>query len=470
MFCDSRRLLRNLPARPSFVSGTMNTISHFALFLLAYVSAIAQITSPEPGTPQRKAILDALRPPLNALAGRSIKFLYPNIRVSGEWAWVRSQFVAEDGKPLPQNFDLNYVGLAHFVNDRWELGAWRQAIGDEATEFVRKECPSAPEILFNETSDVSKTASSQPRGFYVDGRGIPVISLAPMPRYPDVSVPPIHPKQLTVWPHEGHGLSVVSVGDARVWEKSSQKSGNVIVTLVFQQTQWVHLKANNENRELKPLWIQLQIPADMSAFFIPYSVDRSASWIESIHFNHNGEITEVKFWYTTNGFEVSDTRLVINGTAYSGDNDKRILVKASFTPDDLESLKPDNGVLDEEVVEVAKVAAKQLRVHRMPFPNYDLHKATAKNKVMQWNANNQLGDQFSSFVFREVPENRFLYGWCINVYLKSSGIASFCIGIGEQGDESEDWLEAVVSRTPVVPPSDSKPKQQPAPTKTSEKR
>jgi hypothetical protein len=51
-------------------------------------SASAQVETPAPGTPLRKAILDSLRPMVAAEVGAPVEFASVDMRVLGEWTFV----------------------------------------------------------------------------------------------------------------------------------------------------------------------------------------------------------------------------------------------------------------------------------------------------------------------------------------------------------------------------------------------
>jgi hypothetical protein len=72
-----------------------------ALSLIANM-AIAQdkVTSPAQGTPERKAILDTLRPTLEAELKAELVFVVSDIRASADWAFVMAQPQRKDGKKL----------------------------------------------------------------------------------------------------------------------------------------------------------------------------------------------------------------------------------------------------------------------------------------------------------------------------------------------------------------------------------
>jgi|GEM_PF-2873739 len=211
----------------------INKAHYLAFLVLNSTILAADITRPQPGSPERKAVLDALRPPLVKLAGRDVKFLYPEIEITEGWALVRSRFEAADEKPLPQVFDLNYVGMARLANGRWDLQSWKLAASGEALTSVRNDCPSAPEILFNSPSTVGSAAMSRSAtGFWLGADGVPVVAASPWPEddLDEDSKP--RAKQFTSWPSEGHGPTRKTIWKAQVWKKHVAEDGTVIVGMV----------------------------------------------------------------------------------------------------------------------------------------------------------------------------------------------------------------------------------------------
>jgi hypothetical protein len=72
-----------------------------AFILLANIaSAEDKVVSPEPGSPERKLILDALRPNVEAELKTEVVFVVLDIKASADWAFVLAQPKKKDGKPL----------------------------------------------------------------------------------------------------------------------------------------------------------------------------------------------------------------------------------------------------------------------------------------------------------------------------------------------------------------------------------
>ena len=72
-----------------------------AMILIANIaSAQDKVVSPGQGTPERKMILDALRPKIEAELKTELVFVVSEIRVSTDWAFVMAQPQRKDGKKL----------------------------------------------------------------------------------------------------------------------------------------------------------------------------------------------------------------------------------------------------------------------------------------------------------------------------------------------------------------------------------
>ena len=72
-----------------------------ALILFANIaSAQDKVVSPAQGTPERKLLLDALRPKVEAELKTELVFVVSDIRPSADWAFVMAQPQRKDGKKL----------------------------------------------------------------------------------------------------------------------------------------------------------------------------------------------------------------------------------------------------------------------------------------------------------------------------------------------------------------------------------
>jgi hypothetical protein len=112
-------------------------------------------SSPPKDSPERKAILDALLPPLNKAEGAKVKFVDDGtILVLNGWATVaNTSFVREDGKEFSSGggmFEPDYLGVVQRVGTEWRIRYWGFA-GDVTTQVeARRANPEAPAQLILE--------------------------------------------------------------------------------------------------------------------------------------------------------------------------------------------------------------------------------------------------------------------------------------------------------------------------------
>jgi len=126
----------------------------FALlaFLIAASPVAAQTyASPPPGSPERKAILDALRPKIEARLGKPVEFVVEEIRVGGGWAFVRVMPQRPGGGEIRNpNEDMDGVHTEAFL--RREGGRWvvkEYGIGSTDVWWLSM-CDSTPKGLIAE--------------------------------------------------------------------------------------------------------------------------------------------------------------------------------------------------------------------------------------------------------------------------------------------------------------------------------
>jgi hypothetical protein len=97
-----------------------------ALVLSATTALAVSYTSPGPGTPQRKAVLDALRPKIERDLGvRPIEFVVQEIRVGGGWAFVRVTPQRKGGgairNPEPEADGVHTEAVLRYLGGRWTV-------------------------------------------------------------------------------------------------------------------------------------------------------------------------------------------------------------------------------------------------------------------------------------------------------------------------------------------------------------
>jgi hypothetical protein len=122
---------------PAFAAALLaSAAAGLSLSTTAFALEVSATAAPAPGSAQRRAILDALRPSIEAQIGPDVEFVVREIRVVGGWAFVAADPQRRgggkiDGHHYFPHFDdmggLSVTALLRYQNRRWNLV--EQAIG-----------------------------------------------------------------------------------------------------------------------------------------------------------------------------------------------------------------------------------------------------------------------------------------------------------------------------------------------------
>ena len=82
----------------------VGVLAVLAVAAVAVQAAVAQTVTPPPGSPLRTAILDALRPVVEAEVGPPVEFVIEQFNVLGEWAFVRARPQRKGGGAIPYTY------------------------------------------------------------------------------------------------------------------------------------------------------------------------------------------------------------------------------------------------------------------------------------------------------------------------------------------------------------------------------
>lgn len=85
------------------------SLSCLFLFLLVALAPVfgGETFTPQPGSPERKAIVDALRIPVKAELNKEVIFKISRLKIQGDWAFLA-------GVPLkPDGSEMDYRGTIH---------------------------------------------------------------------------------------------------------------------------------------------------------------------------------------------------------------------------------------------------------------------------------------------------------------------------------------------------------------------
>lgn len=128
------------------------------LFLCGLASAQTPVT-PKPGSPERKAILDALRVPIEKELKQKVIFRVSKLSVLKGWAFVTGVPTKPNGKPVDYSktphqeaikagaFDDSFTGLLHKSGKKWIVRVYNLGATDVVWEGWDKEY-HAPRAIF----------------------------------------------------------------------------------------------------------------------------------------------------------------------------------------------------------------------------------------------------------------------------------------------------------------------------------
>jgi hypothetical protein len=122
------------------------------LLLLTLITALAraEVYQPKPGSPERKAIMDALRLPVSSYVGNGVTFT-GTVEVSGTWAKFTGGAAPTDGKApkgdKAEEMELDLFALLRKEGGQWKVLSWAFSGDISAYEDALKKFPKAPKDL-----------------------------------------------------------------------------------------------------------------------------------------------------------------------------------------------------------------------------------------------------------------------------------------------------------------------------------
>lgn len=118
-------------------------------------------STPSPGSPERRAILDALRMELSHLTGPDIVFIVEHLKVRAGWAWIHAFPQSRDGR----NRYEDVSALLHKQGRRWRVEHLASG-GDACAEEPDTGDCGAPTVRY---------PAAPPEIFTLDGTSAPII-------------------------------------------------------------------------------------------------------------------------------------------------------------------------------------------------------------------------------------------------------------------------------------------------------
>jgi hypothetical protein len=112
---------------------------------------LPQVSTPRPGSVERKAILDALRPTVEKTVKKPVVFLVGDNspKVRDNWAFVNAKTLDKNQEPLGEEFHGGEtVALLHRQNGKWEVMVWGFATDTRVLDKAMQQYPEGTRAIF----------------------------------------------------------------------------------------------------------------------------------------------------------------------------------------------------------------------------------------------------------------------------------------------------------------------------------
>lgn len=137
----------------------MKLITVLAPFML--LTCLAQQTpyTPATGSKERKAILDAVRPPVEKLINQKVLFIVKKMKVADGWAYMELQPRQPNGNPINYAktrfaedvsvgaFEDQVVALVHKESGKWKIKEYTYGATDYSGDEWSKKYPAAKKLI-----------------------------------------------------------------------------------------------------------------------------------------------------------------------------------------------------------------------------------------------------------------------------------------------------------------------------------
>jgi hypothetical protein len=119
-----------------------------ALLALTFTALAGEITTPKIGSPERKAIMDALRTPVEKKLKKKVIFRVGTLRVADGWAFLQGNALRPDGTELGDE-DLwgELTAVLRKQDGKWTVAHWGLATDTGVMDEAKKKFPAMPKGL-----------------------------------------------------------------------------------------------------------------------------------------------------------------------------------------------------------------------------------------------------------------------------------------------------------------------------------
>jgi hypothetical protein len=120
-----------------------------AAVTMANVAGADALHSPKAGSTERKAIMNALRVPVERKVRKKVIFKVGQLKVKDGWALMAGTALMSDGSALGDEFLWGEVSaLLRREKNRWRVLHWGFATDTSVIEEARRKYPRAPRAIF----------------------------------------------------------------------------------------------------------------------------------------------------------------------------------------------------------------------------------------------------------------------------------------------------------------------------------
>lgn len=110
---------------------------------------VSKATTPKPGGAERKAIMDALRIPVQKTTKFPVIFRVGSLKTQSGWAFMQGNALHKDSKPIDEKFLWGEMAaLLHKNGKKWKVLHWGFATDVSIVDEAKKKYPQAPRAIF----------------------------------------------------------------------------------------------------------------------------------------------------------------------------------------------------------------------------------------------------------------------------------------------------------------------------------
>jgi len=134
----------------TLVPGALVRVAYAAQGAPSRGAVAAAADTPKPGSRARKAIMDALRGPVQKRVGRRVIFVVGHLKIQNGYAFLHANARRPDGKELSKDYLWGELAalLRRKSNGTWVVLHWGFGTDTGPMETAKRRYPNAPRAIF----------------------------------------------------------------------------------------------------------------------------------------------------------------------------------------------------------------------------------------------------------------------------------------------------------------------------------